>query len=131
MDNNISAVDEWVKYANKDLAVVNILFSHHPLQLEIICYHCQQSAEKMLKAFLVYSGVHPAKTHKMIDLLDECENIDDEFTKIFDNCNRLDPYSNQPRYPFGLEIDEAIMRLAIKDCETIMEFVNEKIKEKV
>ena len=128
MDNNISAVDEWIKYANKDLAAVNILISHSPLQLEIICYHCQQSAEKMLKAFLIYSGIQPAKTHNMIELLDGCEKIDNDFTKIFDNCNRLNPYSIQPRYPFGLEIDEAIMQLAVKDCEAIMEFINEKIK---
>ena len=44
-------VNEWLKYANNDLEAANHLLTLHPLKLEIICYLCQQSAEKMLKAF--------------------------------------------------------------------------------
>ena len=46
-------VEEWLRFANNDLEAVRILSSHHPMQLEIICYHCQQAAEKALKAYLL------------------------------------------------------------------------------
>jgi len=45
-------VDEWLKFAENDLTAVHILSAHHPMQLEIICYHSQQAAEKALKAYL-------------------------------------------------------------------------------
>jgi HEPN domain-containing protein len=54
-------VDEWMKYADSDLAVATILSSHRPLQVEIICFHCQQAAEKALKAYLLSIDHEPPK----------------------------------------------------------------------
>src|SRR5262249_36104019 len=36
---------------------------------DLICFHCQQSAEKYLKALLVERGVPFPKTHRLEDLL--------------------------------------------------------------
>ena len=47
------AVDEWIAYSDMDIASAKHLCSMKPQPLEIICYLCQQSAEKALKA---YSG---------------------------------------------------------------------------
>jgi hypothetical protein len=30
---------------------------------EIAAYHCQQAAEKLVKAVLIYRGIEPAKSH--------------------------------------------------------------------
>lgn len=120
-------VREWIRYADNDLEAVSILSAHHPLKMEIICYLCQQSAEKMLKSFLVYSNIKPPKKHEMGDLSEMCKDIDETFADILDICERLNPYANQPRYPFGLEITEDMMRMAINDCEKIKEFVNSKM----
>jgi len=39
-------VAEWLQIAYEDLDSAQFLFDHkHPKPLEIICYHCQQSAE--------------------------------------------------------------------------------------
>ena len=125
--DRLTETNEWIKYATDDLEVVNILTSHNPPKLEIICYHCQQSAEKMLKAFLVFSNVRPPKKHELDLLCDMCEDIDNSFINIADICDRLNPYSSQPRYPLGLEITEDMMKLAVKDSEQIYEFVKSKI----
>jgi HEPN domain-containing protein len=43
---------EWYRFARMDLMAANTLNEHaRPKPLEIICYHAQQCAEKMLKGF--------------------------------------------------------------------------------
>ena len=44
---------EWLEFAKMDLGAAEYLLTMHPLPVEIICYHCEQAAEKFLKAVLV------------------------------------------------------------------------------
>ena len=53
MGNN-DLFHEWMKYAVADFTAATHLTSHHPVQLEIVCYHSQQAGEKALKAILAY-----------------------------------------------------------------------------
>ncbi|MCL1822931.1 MAG: HEPN domain-containing protein [Oscillospiraceae bacterium] len=98
-----------------------------PIPLEIVCYHCQQSVEKIIKAFLIYSRVKPEKTHDLESLNDRCKIIDKSFKKIDEKCIRLNAYSSQPRYPFEIEIEESHALLALNDSKEINEFIKEKI----
>jgi HEPN domain-containing protein len=65
------SVVRWIDKAEHDL-----LAAEHTMQLaesgltDIICFHCQQCAEKYLKALLVSLGVHFPKTHDLRLLLD-------------------------------------------------------------
>lgn len=44
--------------AAMDLGVARYLDeTYRPKPLEIICYHCQQAAEKAIKALIIYYGV--------------------------------------------------------------------------
>ncbi len=62
------AIREWMTIAERDrLAVVACLAIDPPLA-EIAAYHCQQSAEKLLKAFLVLAGHRFGKTHELAEL---------------------------------------------------------------
>ncbi|NUO84265.1 HEPN domain-containing protein, partial [candidate division KSB1 bacterium] len=49
--NHKDVAQEWFKIAESDLASAIFLQNLHPLPVEIICYHCQQAAEKYLKGF--------------------------------------------------------------------------------
>jgi len=120
-------VDEWLKFAENDLAVVNILSNHHPLQLEIICYHCQQAAEKALKAYLLYSDEEPPKTHDLKKLVDLCIAVSPEFSDIIDACEYLSPFGVQPRYPFSFELIEDDALTSIQKSEQILGFIKERI----
>ena len=122
-----SAVDEWIAYSDTDIASAKHLCSMNPQPLEIICYLCQQSAEKALKAYWIYCSISPPKTHELEHLRDKCEAIDKSFSQLVSECDRLNLYSTQPRYPFGLELTEELMKLAIKDCETTSAFVKARI----
>ena len=51
-------VDEWLNYANMDMISAQYLTSLKPMPYEIICYHCQQTVEKLLKAIIIYNIVN-------------------------------------------------------------------------
>ena len=85
---DLSYVAEWFTFADRDLSSAEYLLPMHPRPLEIICYLCQQSAEKYLKGFLIYNGVEqPVKTHDLIILQSECEKFDHRFININKACN--------------------------------------------
>lgn len=54
-------VQQWFTFAQKDLAVAKHLRdTFYPEPMEIICYHCQQAAEKAIKAHIL-PAVFPAE----------------------------------------------------------------------
>ena len=121
-------VAEWIKFSDADLTTAKYLYDNmRPAPLEIICYLCQQSAEKALKAFWIYSNMKPPKTHDLILLRTECEKIDKSFDEITEKCVNLNNYSSQPRYPFEIEITEDDTLSALQDSEKIGDFVKEKM----
>ncbi|MCL2514141.1 MAG: HEPN domain-containing protein [Oscillospiraceae bacterium] len=120
-------VAEWLRCADNDFETVKILSGHYPMQLEIICYHCQQTAEKTLKAFLLYNDREPPKTHNLESLVDLCKEISDEFDEIVEDCEYLNPFGVQPRYPFGLELVDSDAVISIKKCGNIFNFIKNRI----
>ena len=113
---------EWVQIAEEDLYAAKILFKQIRKPLEIICYHCAQSAEKYLKGFLTYHEIEPEKTHNLINLWKVCVEIDDSFDIINKECSFINKYISTIRYPNRAEVDEAITKLCIKSVEKIMAF---------
>ena len=60
--------EEWVAKAEEDFLAASAL---NPAQLAgIVCFHCQQSIEKYLKAALVRSGAPVPRTHNLVVLGD-------------------------------------------------------------
>ncbi|CCJ34472.1 HEPN domain-containing protein [Caloramator australicus] len=45
--NSKDIANEWFEFAEMDLNSAKFLLNMHPKPLEIICYHCQQSAERI------------------------------------------------------------------------------------
>lgn len=116
--------NEWISYAKTDLEAAKFLTNMHPQPLEIICYHCQQSAEKSIKALIVKNGIQVKKTHDLLLLLQDLKSkIDISPVKI--ECAELTNYSVITRYPynFGDSIDETRMKRAICSAEKILNFV--------
>jgi len=61
------------------------LLKMHPIPIEIICYHCQQSVEKYLKVYIDLNGDKVIRTHDLKLLNKRCMNFDKEFQKIKDD----------------------------------------------
>jgi len=62
-------------------------------------YHCQQAAEKSLKAYLALNGSQIQKIHDLTVLLSQCERYHAAFSQLLDACEILPPYGTLFRYP--------------------------------
>ncbi|KXS43590.1 MAG: hypothetical protein AWU54_984 [Candidatus Frackibacter sp. T328-2] len=121
-------VQEWFAIAEKDLNSAQFLKDMHPTPLEIICYHCQQSAEKYLKGYMALQNEKLIRTHDLIVLNKKCKEYDKDFLKIEDECLRLTDYGVNVRYPFHFELNLEDMELTIKDAIIIKEFILAKVE---
>ena len=122
MDNLLQA-QEWMRFAEMDLHSAEYLLNMHPVPLEIICYHCQQSAEKHLKGYLILNGKNPPKTHDLDELRKLCAEISNMFTDIADHCSDLTAYGVQPRYPMEIKLEEHDIRQALNSARTIRDLI--------
>jgi len=114
---------DWYRFSIMDFNSANTLNQYmHPKPLEIICYHCQQAAEKMLKGFLVANIIEPPKIHDLPLLCDMCIKIDNNFQALYDICEFLTQYGVQPRYPNEIEIFETDVEKALQSVQTMVEF---------
>ena len=60
-------VKEWLDFSKTDLeASKHLYMTFYPKPLNIICYHCQQAAEKALKAIIVAHGKQGGMPKNMI-----------------------------------------------------------------
>jgi HEPN domain-containing protein len=114
---------EWLSFAEMDLSSAEFLLAKRPIPLAIICYHCQQSAEKCLKGLLAFKNQIPPKTHDLSLLIDFCNPFFPEITAISVQCVSLNPYSSQPRYPREMLITEPDMKIAIENAKVVYAFV--------
>jgi HEPN domain-containing protein len=90
---------QWFFLADEDLRAAELLSKHYPPPDSIICFLCQQSAEKHLKGFLFENNAEPPKIHDLIELLERCKQISPEFSAMNLPCSFLNQYSVTPRYP--------------------------------
>jgi len=127
MDKN-SIVKEWLNIAEMDIASANFLRDMHPIPVEVICYHCQQSAEKFIKGYLAFKGDEVLKTHDLLVLNGLCIKYDEEFLSINEECLRLTDYAVNIRYPYPMDLNESDIEIAIKDSQKIKNFILPKLK---
>ncbi len=129
MGNN-DIVNEWLELANKDIASSKFLTQMHPAPLEIICYHCQQSAEKYLKAYLISNDREIIRTHDLTILNNLCKSINKNFSLFDEVALRLTDFGVNIRYPYPLELTREDMEQAIKDAELLQDFINDILDKK-
>ncbi len=128
MIDNITISQEWFDIAEMDIASAKYLQNMHPTPVEIICYHCQQSAEKFLKGFLAINEHEIVKTHDLVALNKLCIEYEKEFEAMVEECLRLTDYGVNVRYPYPMDLNKSDMQIAIKDTEIIKDFVLRKVE---
>ena len=92
-------VAEWLHKANADLAAAECLLSESDAFAGIVMFHCQQAAEKLLKAFLTWHQVEFPKTHAIGELLDLAAGVDAVLADDLAVATTLSPYGVVMRYP--------------------------------
>lgn len=122
-----SRYKEWLEIAAQDLESAKYLVNMKPVPLEIICYHCQQCAEKCLKAYLVFKGREIIKTHDLTTIYKELIEIDLTFEAIKNECIDLTDFSVTTRYPYHFDLNITDMEKAIQDAQKIQNFMLSKL----
>ena len=129
MDERLNLAKDWFKKGDNDLKNAKVVIEAEEPPTDTICFHCQQTAEKYLKGFLVYHNSEFKKEHDLDYLLDLCYQIDTSFDSLRDMAENLTPYAIESRYPtdFFYEYPVEETREAIKIAEQIKEFVRKKL----
>jgi len=122
-EQQVNLSDEWLRYAQNDLIVAKHSFEDlNPKQTEIASYHCQQCAEKALKAFLLFKNTEPPKIHDLKVLCKMCQDIDTSFSDIQIHCAHLNPYGIAVRYPNELSPNEEMVKIALIKANAVYDF---------
>ena len=117
-------LQQWLARGDEELrSAIHLSAMHHPTPDETICYLCQQSAEKYLKAFIFFRDIEPEKTHDLRELLKVCENYNASFSVLLSKLQILNDYGVMPRYPNELGITNEDMKVAIRYAKDVQEFV--------
>ena len=116
-------VAEWIRYARMDYDAAMHLRSFHPMPIEIICYHCQQAAEKALKAVLIYHGKEVPYIHDTIRLWELATPLEPRLSPLELPSSRLTDFATLTRYPNKLELSERDMKEALDDARAIVEAI--------
>jgi len=120
-------VAEWLNKAEDDIGNAEFLYEHRwPRPLELVCYLCQQCAEKALKAFIIHHGVEPPRTHDIVQLAESCVAYDAGFQKFAEAGKQLTPYAVHIRYPSAIEIDDPETAAALRKAAQILETVKKQ-----
>ena len=116
-------VQPWFDFAQSDLAVAkHLLATFHPEPMEIICYHCQQAAEKAIKGVYLacdIPGGVPRK-HDLTFLLEQLKNRFEISEEMLDHADVLSAYGVVVRYPTEILLNAAKVEQAVRYAEEIV-----------
>jgi len=118
---------EWIQKAEMDYLGARDLARRrrNPLP-DLVCWHCQQCAEKYLKAVLTRHRVEFARTHNLTGLLKLCRDVDPDFRLISDPVQFLNPFGPDIRYPgAGTTVSDA--RGAVEAMNQVRKFIRAKM----
>ena len=90
---------EWIRKAERDYRVAEGLAQNRPPEHDIVCFHCQQAAEKFLKALLVELGLTVPRTHNLEDLIGLLQPHYRSLTTLHRGAVYLSRFAVETRYP--------------------------------
>jgi HEPN domain-containing protein len=93
---------------------------------DLVCFHCQQAAEKYLKALLQDLGVAIPKTHELEQLLDMLLPHHPKLASLRRALQALNRYSVEYRYP-GERATSRMMKAALHNAQRVRDHVRKQL----
>jgi HEPN domain-containing protein len=115
----------WLRKADSDLANAELCLAAEKA-LDTACFHCQQAAEKSLKAYLIAKNVQFPLTHDLKRLLDHCSRIDPTFGPLTESTLELNPFAVVTRYDDAFWPEAEEVQAALESARKIRRFVQER-----
>lgn len=125
-ESRTELVRDWLTRADHDLRSARALAALADPLLDTAIYHCQQAAEKSVKAWLQASDVVIPRTHDIEVLIELASTSNSGFAGYSKAAEALTPYASAFRYPGGFEEpmpSREEFDAALKDAQTIFDFV--------
>ena len=128
----VQEIRAWLGKALHDLhAAERLLAGSEPL-CNAAGFHCQQVAEKALKAYLTWRDEPFEKTHSLVALIARCLSFDPTFEQLRAAATTLTPYAVESRYPGDLaELTEEEAREALTLARLVWNFVLQRFPSEV
>ncbi len=116
---------EWVRKAEGDWEAAQKMYRARKIPVyDVACYHCQQCAEKYLKAKLVEAGIAFSKTHDLQSLLKLILPIEPGWLSLDPQLDALNKFAVAYRYP-GNDATKTDAKQAIEDCRSVRRFIRQ------
>ena len=112
-------VRAWLAKSVSDLGAAQALIWGTARHLDAGVYHCQQAAEKSLKAFLTFHDIPFPKTHNLTELVVECQKVNPSAARLMEYANLLTPYATEFRYPGD------VFEPTLEDAESALKMAKE------
>jgi len=96
----------WLVKADDDLRVARLLILEENALYAAGVYHCQQAAEKAIKAWLTCHDIVFPKTHDLEALLHLCRPQEPGFSAYVEHARVLTPLATEFRYPSDVHAPE-------------------------
>jgi HEPN domain-containing protein len=101
-------IARWIGVADRDLRAAALCLAGPDAEPGSAAYHCQQAAEKLIKALLVASDIPFRKTHDLTVLADLAAPAWPTLGASLDGCRSLTGWGFEFRYPMPAEIAEPL-----------------------
>ncbi len=119
-----------LRKAAQDEALLEAVLESADISDEIFGFHCQQAAEKMLKALLSDSGIRFRKTHELGALIALIESSKGPLPEDLADIDLLTPFGTVYRYEdFDAELD-LDRRRAREWLRTLRTYVEARLGER-
>lgn len=123
---SISITCEWLEKASRDIRMAELAISEE--LYDEAAFHCQQAAEKALKALLVAYRIKPPKTHSLERLLVLLRDRVDVAWAYEEDLPALTYYAVEARYP-GPPVSEEEALAALRLARKTLEWVKVRLEE--
>ena len=117
-------VFDWAGKAEADLLAATELEAQ--MLADIVCFHCQQCAEKYLKALIVARGGEPDRTHDLLALVAPATGDESLAQDVVKTLQMLNPFSVTIRYPKADATPEEATR-AIEGARMIRQWARRRL----
>jgi HEPN domain-containing protein len=118
----------WAHKAEADYQTARILLRQRKTFLpDNICWSCQQSAEKYLKAYLVHYAIQYPRRHDLVQLGNLCTALEPGFGLVAGAIATLDQFGTDIRYP-GVTATPQDARQSFDALKQIRAFVRSKLE---
>ncbi len=132
MPDNLAEGARWLRQAEQDLRDAE--FNREGERYNLVCFLCQQAAEKAVKAYLYHRGAEDVWGHSLTDLCEDAKIFEMFFDTVKSEARQLDKYYEITRYPGYLPggisseaFDDMDAERALYLGNIVVDFVKERL----